>query len=48
MYRVPQLFSVNWGGLPPHLEHLRSPVAQKMIDNEQVNRENYLARKEIN
>ena len=33
MHRVPQVVPVNWNGLPPHLEHTRSPELQKFIDN---------------
>lgn len=37
---------VNWGGLPPHKEHLRNPQVQEMIDQEDVNRANYIEKKE--
>ena len=46
MYRVPQLFSVNWGGLPPHLEGTRSAAVKDLINNADRNRDEYLAKKE--
>lgn len=36
MHRVPQLVGVNWGGLPPHLEHTRGAGIRRMIDAEDV------------
>lgn len=45
MHRIPQAFAVNWGGLPPHLEHLRSPVVQNMIDTADPRRDKYLQTK---
>jgi len=46
MHRVPQAVMVNWGGLPPHLEHLHHPEVKAMIENEQQNRYEYIAHKE--
>lgn len=45
MHRIPQAFSVNWGGLPPHLEHTRPPAVQSMIDNADASRDKYLEKK---
>ena len=41
MHKVPQAANVIWGGLPPHLEHLRSRGAQQILDNVDANRESY-------
>lgn len=32
MHRVPQAPLVNWGGLPPHLEHTRGKGARELIN----------------
>ncbi len=32
MHRVPQMVRVNWGGLPPHLEHTRNRAVQEVLD----------------
>ena len=45
MHRVPQVTAVNWNGLPPHLEHLRSNAVQNMITNADENRAKYLETK---
>jgi predicted nucleic acid-binding Zn ribbon protein len=45
MHRIPQVVAVNWGGLPPHLEHSRPPVLQNMVDTAQSRREKYLETK---
>jgi len=45
MHRVPQVTAVNWNGLPPHLEHLRSNAVQNMITNADENRAKYLEMK---
>lgn len=45
MHRVPQVTAVNWNGLPPHLEHLRSDAVQNMITNADENRAKYLETK---
>ena len=45
MHRIPQVTAVNWGGLPPHLEHLRSNAVQNMITNADENRAKYLETK---
>lgn len=45
MHRIPQAFSVNWGGLPPHLEHKRPPVVRNMLAHAQARREKYLETK---
>jgi len=36
MHRVPQLVRVNWGGLPPHLEHLRGKGVREMLDRNKI------------
>lgn len=46
MHRRPQSVSVNWNGLPPHLEGTRSTAVQNMIDNAPRRRDEYLKRKE--
>lgn len=46
MHRRPMAFSVNWGGLPPHLEHTRAPVIKNMLDNAPKRREEYQKIKE--
>jgi len=46
MHRIPQEISVNWNGLPPHLEGARSPHIQKFIDSADERRANYLESKE--
>ena len=48
MHRKPQAVSVNWGGLPPHQSHLRSPAVQSMIDNADQRRETFEATKDSN
>jgi predicted nucleic acid-binding Zn ribbon protein len=45
MHRVPQPFSVNWGGLPPHLADARPPAVQQMIDTAPERRARYLETK---
>ena len=37
--------AVNWGGLKPSQGQM-APVIQDMVDNEDENRDNYLAQKE--
>ena len=32
MHRKPQAIMVNWGGLPPHLEHVRGAGAREFIN----------------
>lgn len=46
MWRVPQAFTVNWNGLPPHLEHTRPKQLQEFIDTADARREQYVADKE--
>lgn len=46
MRRKPTAPNVVWGGLPPHLEHLRPKVAQEMIDGAPRRRDEYAAGKE--
>lgn len=45
MWRKPQMPAVNWGGLSPSQGEL-APVIQDMVDHEDKNRDNYLAKKE--
>lgn len=45
MHKVPQVFMVNWGGLPPHLEGTRSQVVKTMIDTASSRRNKYLETK---
>lgn len=45
MHRIPQTFGVNWGGLPPHLEHLRHPNIQNFVDTADARRDKYLQEK---
>ena len=47
MWRVPQVFSVIWGGLPPHLEGTRPKSIQRFIDTADQRREQYIKDKEI-
>jgi len=46
MHRVPQVFSVNWNGLPPHLADARPKKLQNFIDTADERREKYIADKE--
>ncbi len=46
MHRIPQAVSVNWNGLPPHLEHTRPKAIQNFIDTEHQRRDEYIAAKE--
>ena len=46
MHRVPQTFSVNWNGLPPHLADARPPAIQKFIDTADQRRDKYIEMKE--
>lgn len=45
MHRVPQAVSVNWNGLPPHLESTRPPVLKNFIDGASERREKYLEKR---
>ena len=45
MWRKPQMPAVVWGGLRPSQGELALSI-QDMVDNEDENRDNYLARKE--
>ena len=45
MWRKPQMPAINWNGLKPSQGEL-APVIQDMVNNEDENRDNYLARKE--
>lgn len=47
MHRVPQIARVNWGGLPPHLEHRRSKAVREMIRDVDRRRDEYAQIKEI-
>ena len=42
MHRRPQVFNVNWNGLPPHLADARPPVIQNFIDTASERRAKYL------
>ena len=46
MWRVPQLVSVNWNGLPPSKETELSPEMKHMIDNGEQRRDEYRMMKE--
>lgn len=48
MHRVPQTFSVVWGGLPPHLADARPKAIQEFIDTEHKRRDEYIEKKERN
>ena len=42
MHRKPQVFAVNWNGLPPHEADRRSPAVNALINRqlpEQINHE---------
>lgn len=42
MHRIPQPVSVNWNGLPPHLENTRPPIVKKFVDTAPERRARYL------
>ena len=48
MHRKPQATPVNWGGLPPHASHMRSPAVQAMIDHADESREHFQATSDSN
>ena len=48
MHRKPQATRVNWGGLPPHSSHMRSPAVQAMIDHADESREHFQATSDSN
>jgi transcription initiation factor TFIIIB Brf1 subunit/transcription initiation factor TFIIB len=41
MHRKPQVFAVNWNGLPPHEADRRSPIVNAMINRELPEQRNY-------
>ena len=45
MWRKPQMPAINWNGLKPSQGEL-APAIQDMVNNEDENRDNYLAKKE--
>ena len=45
MHRIPQDFSVNWNGLPPHLADARPKEIQQFIDTAPERRAKYLETK---